>query len=153
MESERKSVTELCPTLYDPLDCSPPCSSVHGILQARIVKRVASPFTEGSSQPKDQTQGSCIAGRFFTVWAIGLQTSLWKPGIKLKKKKGSGDPAVPCFSLVSLFLKPKLTGGTSSYMLCKMLWSILCRHLKCKNHCNVIKYKTILWHKNIHKNS
>ena len=56
-----------CPTL-DTLDCSPPGSSVHGILQARILQWVAMPFSRGSSQPRDQTWVSRIAGTFFTVW-------------------------------------------------------------------------------------
>ena len=43
--------------------------TVHGILQARIVEWVAFPFSKGSSQPRDQTQVSCIAGGFFTSWA------------------------------------------------------------------------------------
>ena len=44
-------------------------SSVHGILQARILEWVAISSSRGSSQPRDQTQVSCIAGRFFTIWA------------------------------------------------------------------------------------
>ena len=51
------------------LDCSPPSSSVHGILQARILESVAIPFSRGSSQPRDWIWASCIADRFFTVWA------------------------------------------------------------------------------------
>ena len=47
----------------------PPDSSVHGILQARILEWVAIPFSRGSSQPRDRTQVSHIAGRFFTIWA------------------------------------------------------------------------------------
>ena len=47
-----------------PVDWNPPGSSVHGILQARILERVAIPFSRGSSQPKDQSPVSCIAGRF-----------------------------------------------------------------------------------------
>ena len=47
-----------------------PGSSVHGILQARILGWVAIPFSRGSSQPRDWTWISCIAGRLFTVWAI-----------------------------------------------------------------------------------
>ena len=62
-------VTQLCPILFDPLDCSPPGSFVYGILQARILQWVAYPFSRGSSQPRDQTWVSCIAGRFFTIWA------------------------------------------------------------------------------------
>ena len=56
-------------TLCDPMDCSLPGSSVHGILQARILEWVAIPFSRGSSQPRDQTWVSYIAGRFFTIWA------------------------------------------------------------------------------------
>ena len=58
-----------CPTLYEPMDCSPLGSSIHGILQARILARVTIPFSRGSCQPRDQNQVSCIAGRFCTVWA------------------------------------------------------------------------------------
>ena len=47
-------VAQLCPVLCDPMDCSPPGSSVHGILQARILEWVASPFSKGFSQPRDQ---------------------------------------------------------------------------------------------------
>ena len=50
-------------------DCSPPASSVHGILQARILKWLAIPFSRGSSWPRDWTQVSSIAGRFCTSWA------------------------------------------------------------------------------------
>ena len=57
-------VAQACP-LCDPMDCSPPGSSVHGIPQAGILEWVAISFSRGSSQPRDQTQGSCIAGRFF----------------------------------------------------------------------------------------
>ena len=53
----------------DPMVCSPPGSSVHGILQARILEWVAIPFSRGSSWPRGQTQVSCIAERFFTDWA------------------------------------------------------------------------------------
>ena len=62
-------VTQSCLTLCDPMDCSPPGSSVHGILQARILEWVSIHFSRGSSWPTDRTQVSCIAGRFFTVWA------------------------------------------------------------------------------------
>ena len=62
-------VTQLCPTLCDPVGCSPPGSSVHGILQASIVEWVAISFSRGSSRPRDQTQVSRIAGRCFILWA------------------------------------------------------------------------------------
>ena len=58
-------VTHLCPTLCDPMDCGPPGSSVHGVLQARILEWVAISLFRGSSQPRDRTRVSYIAGRFF----------------------------------------------------------------------------------------
>ena len=51
------------------MDCSPPGSSVHGLLQARILEWVAIPCSSRSSWRRDRTQVSCIAGRFFTIWA------------------------------------------------------------------------------------
>ena len=51
------------------MSCSRQAPTEHGILQARILEWVAMPLSRGSSQPKDQTQVSCIAGRVFTVWA------------------------------------------------------------------------------------
>ena len=62
-------VTQSSLTLCDPLDCSLSGSSVHGILQARILEWVAIPFSRGSSRPRDWTQLSYTAGIFFTVWA------------------------------------------------------------------------------------
>ena len=50
------------------MDCSPPGSSVHGILQGRILEWVAIPFSKGSCWPRDWTQVPCTAGRFFTIW-------------------------------------------------------------------------------------
>ena len=65
-------IAQLCLTLCHPMDCSPPCSSVHGILQARILEWVAMPSSRASFQPRDQTPVSCIAGRFFRVTCLGL---------------------------------------------------------------------------------
>ena len=62
-------VTQPCLTPFDLMNCSLPGSSVHGILQARILTLVPIPFFRGSSHPRDQTRVSCIAGRFFTIWA------------------------------------------------------------------------------------
>ena len=56
---------------FDPMDYSPPDSSVHGILQPRILGWVAIPFSRGSSGTRDRTLVSCITGRFFTIWAPG----------------------------------------------------------------------------------
>ena len=57
---KKVQVTQSCPTLCDLMDYT-----VHGILQARILERVAFPFSRGSSQPRDRTQACHIAGRFF----------------------------------------------------------------------------------------
>ena len=58
-----------CPTLCDPLDCSPPGSSAHGILQARRLEWGAIPFSRGACRPRDGSRFSCIAGRLFPLWA------------------------------------------------------------------------------------
>ena len=65
----------LCPIwlFCNPVDCSLPGSSVHGILQARILEWVAIPFSRGPSQRRDPTHISCIAGGFFTA------KPPWKP--------------------------------------------------------------------------
>ena len=59
-----------CLTHCNPVDYSPPGSSVQRILQARPLEWIAIPFSRGSYWPRDQTQVSCITGRFFTVWVI-----------------------------------------------------------------------------------
>ena len=59
------------PTLCNSVDCSSPGSSVHGILQARILKWVAIPFSRWSYRPRDQTRVSCTAGGFFTTEPSG----------------------------------------------------------------------------------
>ena len=69
-----------CPTLCDPMDCSPPGSSLHGILQARTLEWVAIPFSRESSWTRDPTQVSCIAGRFFTIWVTRKPNKSRKEG-------------------------------------------------------------------------
>ena len=64
-------VTQSCPTLCNPMDCSPPGSSVRVILQERILEWVAIPFSRECSWPKVRTWVSCLAGRFFTIWITG----------------------------------------------------------------------------------
>ena len=68
IESESE-VAQLCPALCNPMDCSLPGSSVHGIFQARIREWGAIAFSRGSSQSRDWTQVSRIVGRHFIVWA------------------------------------------------------------------------------------
>ena len=62
-------VAQSCPTLCDLMECSLPASHVHGILQTRVLEWAAIPFSRGSSQPRDWTQVSHIAGKFFISWA------------------------------------------------------------------------------------
>ena len=68
----KMEVTQSCPTLCDPMDFTG-----HGILQARILEWVAFSFSRESSQPRDRTQVSCIAGRFFTSWATRESQEYW----------------------------------------------------------------------------
>ena len=74
--TEKVKVTQLYPTLCDPMDYKSPWSS-----PGKNTGVVAFPFFRGSSQPRDRTQVSCIAGRFFTSWATreawGLQANLF----------------------------------------------------------------------------
>ena len=60
-------VAQSCPTLRDPVDCSPSGCCVHGLLQARILEWVAMSFSRGFSQLRDQTWVFCMVGRFFTM--------------------------------------------------------------------------------------
>ena len=62
-------VAQSCPTLCEPMDCSLPGSSVHGIFQAIVREWTAISFSRGSSQPRDWTQTSHFVDRRFTIWA------------------------------------------------------------------------------------
>ena len=76
-------VAQLCLTLCDPMNCSPPGSSVHGMLQARTLEKVAIPFSRASFQPRDWSQVSCIEGRLFTIWAIREALPIIHKSIKI----------------------------------------------------------------------
>ena len=84
-------VPKWCLALCDCMDCSPPGSSVHGILQARILEWVAISFSRGSSRSRDWTWVSCLAGGFFTtepieIHRLGLNSRLdiAKSGVRNK---------------------------------------------------------------------
>ena len=68
-EWQVSDITQLCPTLCDPMDCSLPGSSVQGIFQARVLEWVDISFSRGSSRPRDLTQIFRNVGRRFTIWA------------------------------------------------------------------------------------
>ena len=69
LEKSKVLAAQLCSTLCDCIDCRPPGSAVHGVLQTRILEWVVIPFSRESSQPRDGTCISCITGKFFTIWA------------------------------------------------------------------------------------
>ena len=77
----KSEVAQLGPTLWDHMGCSLPGSFIHGIFQARVLEWIAISFSRGSSQPRDRTRVSCIAGRRFTIWAI-REAPNWKPSYK-----------------------------------------------------------------------
>ena len=93
-------VAQSCPTLCDPMDYI-----VHEILQARILRSAAFPFSRGSSQPRDRTQVSCIAGGFFTSWATREAQEYWSgqpipsPGDLPNPEIEPGSPALQADSI------------------------------------------------------
>ena len=74
-----------CLAWCDPLECSLPGSSVHGILQARILEWIAMLFSRGSSWPRDWTQAPALQADFFTVWAtreaLYAEHMMWNAGL------------------------------------------------------------------------
>ena len=80
LRSMRAKLLQSCPTLCNPIDCSPPGSSVHGILQARILERVTISSSRGSSRPEDlpdpgiKPMSPALAGGFFTTEPLGKST-------------------------------------------------------------------------------
>ena len=97
-------VAQLYLILCNPMDYSLPGSSVHGILQSRILEWVAIPFSRGSSLPLDRTQDSCTAGRFFTVWDMralksqGRAPEGWRGGQHLSPCLDISSTACQVFS-------------------------------------------------------
>ena len=73
--NSESEVAQSCPTLWNPVDCSPSCSFVHGIFRARVLEWVAISFSRGSSWPRDRTQVSCIVSK--TLYRLSHQGSPW----------------------------------------------------------------------------
>ena len=112
-------------TLHDPADCSPPGSSVHGILQARILEWAAMPSSRGSSQPRDWTRvlmSLTLASRFFITSVSSNPLRAWIEKEKKKKAEESwidselGVPSSPAFSDAgSQAFRPREALGSSNY--------------------------------------
>ena len=138
-------IAQSCLTPCDPMDCSPPGSSVHGIFQGRVLEWVAISFSRGSSWPRNQTWVSCIVGRRFTVWATRevrcFQCQINSPALSVVGEKTvplhlSGGIWKLCWrrhreargaggSLPSLEPHPPLTAGK----LGEVAWSFLSQSL------------------------
>ena len=84
-KKKRREVAQSCPTLCDPMDGSPPGSSIHGIFQAWIPEWVAISFSRGSSWPRDWTWVSLIVGRCFTVQALKSRNITLQTKVRLVK--------------------------------------------------------------------
>ena len=97
---KESEVAQACPTLCDPMDCSSPGFSIHGIFQARVLEWVAISFPRGSSQPRDQTRVSRIAG-FYRLSHQGIPW--WIPR-KLQSIYQSVKSSLACFGAFSQFL-------------------------------------------------
>ena len=130
-------VTQSCPTLCNTMDCSLPGFSVHGIPQARILEWVATPFSRGSSQFRDQTLVSCTAGDslssessrkphsfIFQAFIMHLiYTRLFCPWDSPGKNTGVGCH----FLLQGIFL----THGLNPPLLCHLHWQASSLQLCC----------------------
>ena len=94
-----------CLTLCYPMDWSPPGSSDHGILWATILEWVALAFSRGSFQPRDWTQVSCIAGRFFTAGGQREALRPWQRswGRRLGIRKGGIEPQESPWIFLSIY--------------------------------------------------
>ena len=112
IDESESEVTQLCPTLWDPMDCSLPGSSLHGILQARVLEWVAISFSRGSSWPRDWIHVSHIPGRHFNLWATREAPDWWNwrthPQIQFVKLTGYIQEK-------HHLVKMRNTGGTRPY--------------------------------------
>ena len=99
------SVAQLCLTLWDPMDCNPPGSSVHGTLQAGILEQVATSFSRGSSQPGDQTQVSRVSciGRQILYHCTAWEAQPFKIAILCGFFKKYSYPCGPANPLLGIY--------------------------------------------------
>ena len=118
-------VAQSCQSLCDPMYYSPPGSSVHGILQARILEQVAVPFSRRSSRPRDWTRVSWIASRFFTIWVTREVEIIWKFKEVASKKSRAG--LLRFLKKVHFWVKEWLKTKSltiATFHLCPNMWSL-----------------------------
>ena len=100
-------VSQSCLTLGNPMNCSPPGSFTHGILQARILEYVPISSSRGSSRPRDLTWVSCTARRFFTEPPGKLMLIISEPlPLPCKPESSSMELGWGCWLLFFFFLLP-----------------------------------------------
>ena len=126
-------VPQSCPTLCDPMDSSLPGSSDHGILQLRILEWVAIPFSRGSSRWRDWTWVSCIASRFFTIWATRISYFQGFRVITVFKLNQAKEASWLASTLISDFQPPELWGIK--------VYCLLATSLFCCNSPNLLSKK------------
>ena len=151
-ESNFGWITQSCPTLYDPMKCSLPGSSVHGILQARILERVAILFSRGSSHPRDRTQVSCTAGRFFTVWATReAQLALHQKLFPLQDLlfKTSSASLFPTRLTPELYNNYSFNPHTPLIHTEQLIVNTFSSSVSSRKNCEQIKWGQCLWHLNV----
>ena len=105
MRMKWSEVAQLCLTLCDPVDCSLPGSSVHGVFQARVLEWVAIAFSRGSSGRRDWTRVSCIAGRHFIVTIANIKFLLSVLGQVFSKPKSKSNGKVLPLLVIRAVLK------------------------------------------------
>ena len=102
------------------MDCSPPGSTVYGVLQARILEWVAISFSRGSSQPRDYTWASCLAGGFFTTEPLGkpeVGYCYLQPSNYLLSISSSHEAAVSLQQRLCLLFPPELPQLIKTWLL------------------------------------
>ena len=124
---------QLRPILFDPVDCSPPGSSIHGILQERILEWVATSFSRGSSWPMERTRVSCIAGRLFPNWATREDSRHFKISL------------IRTFLVVQRLVISLPMQGTQ-------VWFLVWEESTCKEATKPTHLEPMLWSKRSHLN-
>ena len=138
-------VTQSCPTLQDPMDCSLPGSSVQGIFQARILEWVAISFSRGSSRPRGRTQVSHIVGRRFTVWATREDQAQW-PLLTHQARSYSRDFTFALTFAWKILKKKKKNFTGFSHIIQISLCSNVTRSLSTYlNHSDILYHPTLLY--------